>query len=85
MSVLLRGRYKMYYVGYNKLNEDSLKVLVLSSEHTVREEAHTAAAALVESLANDEDALEVVRGDKVKYSEESDFVFIPRVTYDITG
>ena len=51
---------------------------VVSSTHSTREEAHTAAVALADSLVNTENAVEVLRG---YLADET--TFIPRVAYNI--
>lgn len=51
---------------------------IVSSTHSTREEAHTAAIALADSLVDNENAIEVLRGYMI-----DETTFIARVSYDI--
>jgi len=65
-------------VGYLHWNAEGVVTQVIHSEHTTREEAHTAAVALADSLVNDSSIIEVQRG--YQNTEET---FSPRVMYNV--
>jgi hypothetical protein len=65
-------------VGYTRINADGLTEQVLHSEHGSREEAHTAAVALADSLVDTADVVAVQRG----YAN-GETTFSSRVTYNI--
>ncbi|MDB4358111.1 hypothetical protein N9Z29_00365 [bacterium] len=65
-------------VGYTRINADGLTEQVLHSEHDTREEAHTAAVALADSLVDTADVVDVQRG----YAN-GETTFQPRVIYNV--
>ena len=65
-------------VGYIRINENGEFEQVLHSEHTTREEAHTAAVTLADSLVGTENIVEVQRG----YAN-GETTFSTRVIYDV--
>ena len=65
-------------VGYTRINADGVTEQVLYSEHSSREEAHTAAVALADSLVDTADVVEVQRG----YAN-GETTFQPRVIYNV--
>ena len=65
-------------VGYTRINADGVAEQVLHSEYSSREEAHTAAVALADSLVGTENIIEVQRG----YAN-GETTFQPRVSYDV--
>ena len=65
-------------VGYTRINADGVVEQVLHSEHDTREEAHTAAVALADSLVDTADVVDVQRG----YAN-GETTFQPRVIYSI--
>lgn len=65
-------------VGYLQWNAEGVVTQVIHSEHTTREEAHTAAVALADSLVGNDSIIEVQRG--YQNTEET---FSPRVMYNV--
>lgn len=65
-------------VGYIRINENDKFEQVLHSEHATREEAHSAAVALADSLVGTENIVEVQRG----YAN-GETTFSARVTYNV--
>lgn len=65
-------------VGYTRINAEGLTEQVLHSNHDSREEAHTAAVALADSLVDTADVVDVQRG----YAT-GETTFQPRVIYNI--
>ena len=65
-------------VGYLRINAEGVAEQVLHSEHASREEAHTAAVALADSLVGTSDIVEVQRG----YAN-GETTFHPRVIYNV--
>jgi len=65
-------------VGYTRINADGLTEQVLHSNHDPREEAHTAAVVLADSLVDTADVVDVQRG----YAT-GETTFQPRVIYNI--
>lgn len=65
-------------VGYTRINTDGVTEQVLHSDHDSREEAHTAAVALADSLVDTADVVDVQRG----YAT-GETTFQPRVIYNI--
>ena len=65
-------------VGYIRINVDGVTEQVLHNEYSSREEAHTAAVALADSLVGAENIVEVQRG----YAN-GETTFQPRVIYNI--
>lgn len=72
----MRG-HKMY-VGYYQKNSEGVTEHIYSSSHSTREEAHTAAVALADSLVGNSSVIEVVRGYQVSETE-----YKPRVAYSV--
>lgn len=66
------------YVGYYQKDSEGVVEHIYSSSHATRAEAHTAAVALADSLVNNDNVVEVVRGYQV-----SDTEYKPRVSYNI--
>jgi hypothetical protein len=66
------------YVGYYQNNSDGVKEHIYSSSHDTREEAHTAAVALADSLVGNSNVIEVVRGYRVSETE-----YRPRISYSV--
>jgi hypothetical protein len=66
------------YVGYYQKNSEGVVEHIYSSSHDTREEAHTAAVALADSLVSNSNVIEVVRGYQV-----SDTEYRPRVAYNV--
>lgn len=65
-------------VGYLQLNSEGVAEQVIHSTHSSREEAHTAAVALADSLVGNDNVLEVQRGYPT-----SETTFHPRVIYNV--
>ena len=65
-------------VGYLRINAEGVTEQVLHSEYSSREEAHTAAVALADSLVGTENIIEVQRG----YAN-GETTFQPRVIYNV--
>ncbi len=65
-------------VGYLRINAEGVTEQVLHSEYSSREEAHTAAVALADSLVGTENIIEVQRG----YAN-GEATFHPRVIYNV--
>jgi hypothetical protein len=65
-------------VGYTRINADGITEQVLHSNHDSREEAHTAAVALADSLVDTPDVVDVQRGYAI-----GETFFQPRVIYNI--
>lgn len=65
-------------VGYLQLNSEGATEQVIHSTHGSREEAHTAAVVLADSLVGNDNVLEVQRG-----YPNSETTFHPRVSYNI--
>lgn len=65
-------------VGYTRINADGVAEQVLHSEYDTREEAHTAAVALADSLVDTADVVDVQRG----YAN-GETTFQPRVIYNV--
>jgi len=65
-------------VGYLIKKEDNTTEQVIHSSYSSREEAHTAAVTLADSLVGNDSIIEVSRG----YSD-SDTTYVPRVAYNI--
>lgn len=65
-------------VGYLQLNSEGTTEQVIHSTHSSREEAHTAAVVLADSLVGNDNVLEVQRG-----YPNSETTFHPRVSYNI--
>lgn len=66
------------YVGYYQKNSDGVKEHIYSSSHATREEAHTAAVALADTLVDNDSVIEVVRGYQVSETE-----YRPRISYSV--
>lgn len=66
------------YVGYYQKNSEGVVEHIYSSSHDTREEAHTTAVALADSLVSNSNVIEVVRGYQV-----SDTEYRPRVAYNV--
>lgn len=65
-------------VGYTRINAEGVVEQVVHSEHDTREEAHTAALALADSLVDTADVVNVQRG----YAT-GETTFSSRVVYNI--
>ena len=65
-------------VGYIQRNSEGVVEQVIHSTHDSREEAHTAAVALADSLVGNDSIIEVSRG-----YPDSDTTYVPRVSYNI--
>jgi hypothetical protein len=65
-------------VGYLIKREDNTTEQVIHSSHSSREEAHTAAVALADSLVGNDNILQVERGYAV-----SETAYLARVVYNI--
>lgn len=65
-------------VGYLIKREDNTTEQVIHSSHSSREEAHTAAVALADSLVGNDNILQVERGYAL-----NETTFVPRVSYNV--
>jgi hypothetical protein len=65
-------------VGYLIKKEDNTTEQVIHSSHSSREEAHTAALALADSLVGDDTIIEVQRG-----YPDTETTFVPKVAYNV--
>tara|TARA_B100000768_G_C10968644_1_gene244783 strand:+ start:293 stop:526 length:234 start_codon:yes stop_codon:yes gene_type:complete len=65
-------------VSYLQKNSDGIEERIIHSTHDTREEAHTAAVTLADSLVGNDNILQVERG----YAS-NETTFIPRVSYNI--
>lgn len=66
------------YVGYYQRSSEGTVEHIYSSSHDTREEAHTAAVALADTLVDNDSVVEVVRGYQVSETE-----YRPRVAYSV--
>lgn len=65
-------------VGYLQKNSEGVEERIIHSTHDTREEAHTAAVALADSLVGNDNILQVERGYAL-----NETTFVPRVSYNI--
>ena len=65
-------------IGYKQTNSEGVIEQIKHSEYSSREEAHTAAVALADSLVGNDSIIEVSRG-----YPDSDTTYVPRVAYNI--
>ena len=66
------------YVGYLQKDVEGVVSRVKHSEHSTREEAHTAAVALADSLVNNTTVIQVERGYPL-----DETMYVPRVIYSV--
>ena len=66
------------YVGYLQKDAEGVVSRVKHSEHSTREEAHTAAVALADSLADSTSVIQVERGYPL-----DETTYVPRVIYNV--
>ena len=65
-------------VGYLQKNSEGVEERIIHSSHSSREEAHTAAVALADSLVGNDNILQVERGYAL-----NETTFVPRVSYNV--